>query len=52
MGQDAWAPFSQALSRQLLPGYPQLFLLSEGADKGTPMLLGDGTPLELGEQYE
>lgn len=52
MGQDAWAPFSTATKKQLVQT-PSFFLLSEGSDKGTPLLLGeDNTPLELGEQYE
>lgn len=40
-----------ATRRQLLQG-EQFFLLSEGSDIGTPLLLGDTTPMELGELYE
>jgi hypothetical protein len=51
MSDNPWAPFSQSVTKQKKLT-PACLLLSEGLDKGTPLLLGDGTPLELGEQYE
>lgn len=40
-----------ATRRRELPG-EHFFLLSEGSDAGTPLLLGDGTGMLLGEIYE
>jgi len=46
------AHFSMTTRRQrkIVTGY---ILMSEGSDKGTPILMSeDSEPIELGEQYE